>query len=59
VIESYEFLSLLSEQIVMLISSDALKVPSEENVGKLTLINVIFNPMDGKIIPLFTYIYFF
>lgn len=35
VVEGDEFLSLSSEQVVKLISSDELTVPSEEKVGKL------------------------
>jgi len=58
VIKSNEFLSFLSEQVVKLISSDELKVSSEENVDKLKLINVIFDHMEGKIINLFTKVYF-
>jgi len=37
-----EFLSLSSDEVIKLISSDKLVVPSEEKVGKLKLIIVIF-----------------
>jgi len=37
-----EFLSLSSEQVIQLISSNKLTVPSEEKVGTLKLIIVIF-----------------
>jgi len=42
VVEGDEFLFLSSKQIVNLISSDELKFPPEEKVGKLKLIIVIF-----------------
>lgn len=37
-----EFLSLSSEKVIKLISSDKLTVPSEEKVGKLKLMIVLF-----------------
>jgi len=43
-----EFLSLSSEQLIKLISGDKLTVPSEEKVGKLKLINVIFKRWGSK-----------
>ncbi|KAL4143473.1 hypothetical protein QTP88_005802 [Uroleucon formosanum] len=42
VIEADDFLSLSSEKVVKLISSDDLSVPSEEKVSKLKLIIVLF-----------------
>ena len=39
---SDEFLSLSSEQVIKLISNDRLPVSSDEKVGKLKLIIVIF-----------------
>jgi len=41
VVEGDEFLSLSSEQVIKLISSDKLIIPSEEKVGKIKLIFVI------------------
>lgn len=40
VVEGDEFLSLASEQVVKLISSDELTVPSEEKVRDLTVLTL-------------------
>lgn len=42
VVEGDEFLSLSSEQVVKLISSDELTVPSEEKVRRLKILIIIF-----------------
>jgi len=45
-----DFLSLSSAQVIKLISSDKLKVSSEEKVGKLKLIKLLyFSIGKGKI----------
>jgi len=49
IVDGDEILSLSSEQMVKLISSDKLVVPSEEKVSKLKLINVIFYCWERKI----------
>lgn len=41
-VEGDEFLSLSSDQVVKLISSDELTVPSEEKVWKLKILIVLF-----------------
>lgn len=50
-VEGDEFLSLSSDQVIKLISSDELTVPSEDKVGKLKILIVIF-----KYITLIKYI---
>jgi len=47
VVDGDEFLSLSSEQMIELISSDKLSIPSEEKIGELKLIIFIF--INGKL----------